>query len=307
MSINITASPADEGQRLDIFCVRHIPGPSRAVLQRAIKNGDITVNGQTVKPRYIVRADDVVYVRLPGKTPPAAPPPALPSPPILYEDKDIVVINKPAGLTVQPGIANEAGTVMDWFISRYPGLRGGLVHRLDKDTSGVLVLAKTPAAHVYLKQQFKKRRVKKEYLAVVFGTPKASDGRITRPLARSKRNPMRRTVDEQGKGAITEWRLEKKLGHKYALLRVFPFTGRTHQIRVHLHFIGHPIVGDRLYTFKRQISPPGVTRQLLHAEKLTTKLPPGKLTRRLNRRKTFTAPLPEDFQQVLRCLRQTSS
>ena len=299
-SLTVTSSAA--GQRLDIFCVSKVLSLSRTALQRAIKNGDITVNNQVVKPRYIVRADDIVHVQLPAKTLPAAPPSSPPSPPVLYEDKDIVVINKPAGLTVQPGIANETGTITDWFASRYPGRRGGLVHRLDKDTSGVLVLAKTDKIHAYLKQQFKKRRVKKEYLAVVFGAPKARDGRITRPLARSKRNPIRRAVPpaglprealaKWGKPAITEWQLEKKLGHKYALLRVFPFTGRTHQIRVHLHFLGHPIVGDRLYTFKRQHSPPGVTRQLLHAHKLTLALLSGK-------RKTFTAPLPEDFQEVL--------
>lgn len=289
-SLTVTSSAA--GQRLDVFCVSQALGLSRTALQRAIKNGDITVNNQTVKPRYIVRADDIVHVRLSEKTPSVVPPPVLPSPPIIYEDKDIVVINKPAGLAVQPGIANEAGTITDWFASRYPGRRGGLVHRLDKDTSGVLVLAKTPAAHAYLKQQFKKRRVKKEYLAIVFGAPKASDGRITRPLARSKRNPLRRTIDEAGKIAITEWRLEKKLGHKYALLKVFPFTGRTHQIRVHLHFLGYPIVGDKLYTFKRQHPPSGVTHQLLHAHKLT-------LTLLSSKRKTLTAPLPEDFQSVL--------
>ncbi len=289
-SLTVTSSAA--GQRLDIFCVSKVLSLSRTALQRAIKNGDITVNNQVVKPRYIVRTDDIVHVQLPAKTLPAAPPSSPPSPPILYEDKDIVVINKPAGLTVQPGIANETGTITDWFTSRYPGRRGGLVHRLDKDTSGVLVLAKTDKIHAYLKQQFKKRRVKKEYLAVVFGVPKASDGRITRPLARSKRNPLRRTIDETGKPAITEWQLEKKLGYKYALLRVFPFTGRTHQIRVHLHFLGHPIVGDKLYTFKRQHPPAGVTHQLLHAHKLTLALPSGK-------RKTFTAPLPVDFQRVL--------
>lgn len=284
--------PSAAGQRLDIFCVSQALGLSRTALQRAIKNGDITVNYQAVKPRYIVRAADIVHVQLPAKTLPAAPTSIPPSPPILYEDKDIVVINKPAGLTVQPGIANETGTITDWFASRYPGRRGGLVHRLDKDTSGVLVLAKTPAAHAYFKQQFKKRRVKKEYLAIVFGIPKASDGRITRPLTRSRRNPLRRMIDEAGKPAITEWQLEKKLGHKYALLRVFPFTGRTHQIRVHLHFIGHPIVGDKLYTFKRQHPPSGVTHQLLHAHQLTLTLLSGK-------RKTFIAPLPEDFQNVL--------
>jgi 23S rRNA pseudouridine1911/1915/1917 synthase len=141
--------------------------------------------------------------------------------------------------------------------------------------------------------------VKKEYLALVFGVPGGTDGRVTRPLVRSRRNPSRRAAVPRtetntliGKPAITEWRLEKAFAKKYALLRVFPLTGRTHQIRVHLHHIGHPIVGDALYTFKRQKPPAGVPRQLLHAEKLTVMTSPGV-------RKTFTAPLPEDFQSVL--------
>lgn len=282
--------------------MRHISDLSRAALQRAIREGNITVNEQATKPRYIVHAGDIVRAELQTDTISSTQPTKLPAPPILYEDKDIVVIDKPAGVTVHPGLANETGTIIDWFADRYPANSGDLVHRLDKDTSGVLVLAKTSEALNHLKIHFKKRRVKKEYLALVFGVPKKGEGRVNQPLARSKRNPIRRTVPPQGlprealakwgKPAITEWQLEEKISDKYALLRVFPLTGRTHQIRVHLHFISHPIIGDPLYTFKRQHSPTGVTHQLLHAHQLTLTLPSGK-------RKTFTAPLPADFQTVL--------
>ncbi|MEK7557203.1 MAG: RluA family pseudouridine synthase, partial [Patescibacteria group bacterium] len=234
--------------------------------------------------------------------------------PILYEDKDVVVINKPTGLEAHPSASTgQASTVSGWFGQRYPEAehvgeeenRPGIVHRLDKETSGVMILAKTNTAYQHLKNEFKVRRAKKEYLALVFGIPTMKRGRVTRPLGRSPRNPLRRTIDAAGKPAITEWQIERKIskqglaphrrgapGAGFALLRLFPFTGRTHQLRAHLHFLGHPIVGDKLYTFKRQRPPQGVTRQLLHAEKLTLTLPSGK-------RKTFIAPLPDDFARAI--------
>lgn len=311
----VTAEEA--GQRLDVFCVSKLPHISRAAIQKAIKAGQITINNKIVKPRQVIKVRDSVEVI----TPPSPSPHLMgrklsPSSEgeipegvkILYEDKDVVVIDKPAGVEVHPGMIPGQPTLTAWFKKKYPNTknvgeaegRPGIVHRLDKDTSGVLILAKTPLALEHLKKEFKTRRAKKEYLALVFGLPTMKRGRITRPIARSPRNPLRRTIaaeprgDEvalRGKPAVTEWQIEKKL-NKLALLRLFPFTGRTHQLRVHLHFIGHPIVGDSLYTFKRQRPPQGVTRQLLHAEKLTLTLPSGKT-------KTFVAPLPDDFQRAI--------
>ncbi len=285
------ASAGDVGQRLDIFCVRRMRELSRSAIQKAVKSGDITVNGEQAKPRYVVREGDIVRARLRDK-PPAAPPAPPPSLPVIYEDKDVVAVDKPPFVAVQPGVAQETGTAADWLEGRLPDHTGGLAHRLDRGTSGVLLMAKNKEALEYLRKQFQKRRVKKEYLALVFGAPKAKEGRVSRALARSSRYPLRRTVNPSGKPAVTEWRLERKLGGRFALLKVFPLTGRTHQIRVHLHFIGHPVVGDPLYTFKRRHSPSGVTRQLLHAQKLTAVMPSGK-------RKTITAGLSRDFQDVL--------
>lgn len=301
-TIRITATTA--GQRLDVFCVAQIPDISRAAIQRAIKDGEITINGQTVKPREVVRENDTVTVSLVPTPLQTTSPLGELSLPILYEDKDLVVINKPAGVAVHPGHGAAQPTVTAWFTQRYPDNlsvgentdRPGVVHRLDKDTSGVLVLAKNQPAYEHLKEQFQRRRAHKEYLALVFGTPGEPKGRINRALLRSKRNPLRRTIDPHGKEAITEWRREETFGKDYALLRVFPFTGRTHQIRAHLHFLGFPIVGDALYTFKRQRPPQGVQRQMLHAEKLTLTLPTGK-------RATFMAPLASDFESVLTRLR----
>lgn len=299
----------EAGQRLDVFCAVHIPQFSRATIQKAIKLGTIRLNEAIVKPRTTLQEGQQITVNIDTDatadvtlTPVAMP--------IIYEDKDVVVINKPAGVSVHLGQGTRQYTVVDWLMSKYvdisnvgdvredgtPNDRPGIVHRLDKDTSGVLIMAKTQQAFEVLKEQFKRRSAKKEYLALVFGVPGETSGRIVRALARSKRNPLRRTIDEAGKEAITEWRRQEKFGTRFALLRVYPLTGRTHQIRVHLHFLGFPIVGDNLYTFKRQKSPQGVRRQLLHAEKLTVTMVNGD-------KRSFIAPLSNDFSTIIDQLR----
>jgi 23S rRNA pseudouridine1911/1915/1917 synthase len=291
-----------------------MPGLSRAALQKAIKVGQVTVNGQAVKPRQTLKTGDQIEMKINQSAAPAPVPDTVPENiAVLYEDKDVVVIDKPAGVEVHAGMVGGQPTITAWFQHKYPTAqnigedegRPGVVHRLDKDTSGVLLLAKNPKALEHLKKEFKNRHAKKEYVALVYGVPLMKKGRITRPIGRTPRNPLRRTIDENGKPAVTEWQLEKRInqpgltprragspGAGFALLRLFPFTGRTHQLRVHLHFLGHPIVGDKLYTFKRQRPPEGVYRQLLHAEKLTVTLPTG-------RRKTFIAPLPDDFARAI--------
>lgn len=299
----ISVTPQEQGQRLDVFCVSQLPGVSRSALQQQIKARSITVNGKAVKANYTVRTGDTIALTLPPSS--SAPVvSSLPTIPILFEDKDLVVINKPAGVTMYAGQGLETGTVADWFKRRYGNspiigpdeMRSGIVHRLDKETSGVVLLARTQEMYDYLQAQFSRQRPKKEYLALIFGIPGMKDGRINQPLARSKRYPLRRTIDASGRPAITEWQREESFGNAYALLRVFPLTGRMHQIRVHLHFLGYPIVGDRLYTYKKQRPPQGVQRQMLHAVKLTMKMLTGKYV-------IFEAPPPEDFTTVLNTLR----
>lgn len=301
MDQTCTVGDESHGQRLDVFCTAAIPGYSRSAIQKAIKNEHILVNGSAAKPRQIVKAGDHIRVHIEDMEPLSSEPMNVEvNIPIVHEDRDAVVINKPAGIAVHPGVGVRAGTVADWFAKRYPDAVGvgegenrpGIVHRLDKDTSGIMILAKNERAYEHLKKQFQMRRPKKEYLALVFGVPGGRDGRITQPISRSRRNPLRRAVDPQGKESATDWMMEEKFGSSFALIRAFPQTGRMHQIRVHLHFLGYPIVGDHLYTFKRKKQPVGVTRHLLHAEKLTITLPSGST-------KTFTAPLPEDFTAVL--------
>lgn len=302
MSAVYTISTEEAGQRLDLFCVAQQPGVSRSALQRAIKEGQITVNRASVKPRYTLKAGDVVMMPGLSPTPDTTIPPEVTaelSLPILYEDADVVVVNKPAGIAMHAGVGSTGATIAHWFATRYPEsaqvggdpMRPGIVHRLDKDTSGVVILAKTPAAHLFLSEQFAKRRAQKEYVALVFGVPSGEEGRINQPLLRSRTNPLRRTIHPNGKPAITEWRREMRWQH-YTLLRLHPITGRMHQLRAHLHWLGYPIVGDRLYTIKRQSPPAGVSHHLLHAATLTVMLPN-------KHQKTFTAPLPDDFAEIV--------
>ncbi|HSX25140.1 MAG TPA: RluA family pseudouridine synthase, partial [Candidatus Andersenbacteria bacterium] len=292
MGASYVIEDKQSGQRLDVFCTVMMNGVSRAAIQRAIKEAQILVNGLETRAKYILKTGDIVKIAILD-----APEASLEEEkevrlPVLYEDRDVVVVNKPAGIAVHHGVGLRSGTVADWFVQHYPDVkqmgeqegRAGIVHRLDKDTSGVLILAKNDQALEMLKKQFQDRRAKKEYLALCFGVPGGKDGRITKSIGRSRKNPMRRAVDEDGKEAATEWQIERRFGEVFSLLRVFPFTGRTHQIRVHLHHLGYPIVGDQLYAFKKKKQPAGVKRQLLHAEKLTITLPNEKT-------KTFTAPL----------------
>ena len=219
---------------------------------------------------------------------------------IIYEDKNIVVLDKPAGLLTHPTDKKEKDALTDKLIEYYPEIknvgaspRPGIVHRLDKDTSGLIIAAKNNKAYNYLKEQFKKRLVKKEYLALVAGKLKEKTGIITKPITRSKREPSKRTVGLWGKWkkAITRYEVIKEFKN-YSLLKVMLETGRMHQIRVHLASIGHPVAGDKIYKFKRQTAPKGLKRQFLHASFLNFKLPDGK-------KMTFYSKLPQDLQKTL--------
>lgn len=230
-------------------------------------------------------------------------------PAILYEDNGVLVIDKPAGLIVHDSGRTEGETVVDWFIQYAPEAKGvgesqtlqdgtrierhGIVHRLDRETSGVMVLAKTQAAHAHLKKQFHDRLVKKEYRAFVYGVMKERQGTIARPIGRSASDPRRRSAEKGSKGlrrgAVTDWELLTQ-NDAYAYLKLLPTTGRTHQLRVHLKAISRPIVGDILYapTHLLESDNLGIDRLALHAHVLTLELPSGE-------QKTFTAPLPGSF------------
>lgn len=227
---------------------------------------------------------------------------------VIHEERDFVVLDKPAGLAVHGGPGVQGVTLAGWLVKRYPEvkrvgddpkLRPGIVHRLDKDTSGVMVVARNQKAFEELKQLFKERRVEKTYLALVVGVPKRRSGIIDAQVGRSLRTPVKRAAGASARGArqaVTAYRLLEKLG-RYSLLEVKPKTGRMHQIRVHLNAIGCPVAGDRVYG-GAQAALHGLDRQFLHAWRIEFSYPEG-------RRLRFESPLPEDLKIVLNTLRKS--
>ena len=295
----------DAGTRLDRCLSRLIPGSSRSYLQKLIKDGLVSSNGDILDiPRYPVRAGMKITVRLPEESgnEPVAEPFEFP---ILYEDDVMLVIDKPAGVVVHPAAGNPSGTVVNALLGRYPQLmdemacqnsRPGIVHRLDKDTSGCLCIAKTASAQFKLSTAFASRDTSKTYMALVRGVPVRPQGEIITLIGRHPVNRQKMAVVERnGKQAITRYSLISSGivdGAEISLLHVKILTGRTHQIRVHLASIGHPVLGDALYGGSRT-AVSGADRQLLHAWKLELPHPAtGEMIR-------FQAPVPEDMQFII--------
>ncbi len=291
-------------ERLDRFIAREVQGLSRSAVQRLIASGAVTVNGAPTKASYVPAPGDLVRVELPAEEAPAPQPEAIPLS-LLYEDAHLLVVNKPAGLVVHPGAGRAAGTLVNALLAhrpelaqRFPGTdRPGIVHRLDRDTSGVMVVAADADARRALLAQFKGRDVDKRYLALVYGEPQPGRGAIEAPIGR---DPLHRTrmavVAEGGRPARTEYTVVARLARgRAALVEAQLLTGRTHQIRVHLAAIGHPVVGDAVYGYRRgEIAAP---RILLHSWRLSLAHPVT------GERMTFEAPLPEDMAAVLARLR----
>ncbi|MFH0852702.1 MAG: RluA family pseudouridine synthase [bacterium] len=271
-------------------------------LQSKIKHGWISngVSGQTKKPSYILKEADKIEVGI-------LPPQEISLEPdknikvhIIYEDKDVIALHKQAGLTVHPSPAQKSGTLVNALLVHYPPLkdvgedpaRPGIVHRLDKDTSGLMIIAKNNSAFAWLKKQFQERKVVKKYLALVVGRPKKLSGEIKTLIARSKSDPTKQRVGvKEGKEAITMYKTLKQYNN-FTLIEAQPKTGRMHQIRVHLAWLGNPVAGDTKYGTKSSPKPQGLKRQFLHATYLKIKLPNDEI-------KEFTASLPDDLQAVL--------
>jgi 23S rRNA pseudouridine1911/1915/1917 synthase len=290
---------SDEEVRVDKFLADQLPDISRSQIKRMIEAGHVRLDGLVVekagvkaKPGGILEIL-VVEENLDGLIPEDMPIA------ILYEDEHVLVVDKPAGLVVHPGAGNSGGTLVNALLAYFPPIRQvgeldrpGVVHRLDKETSGVLIFAKTDKAYRWLVREFKSRDVHKTYLALVDGHPPTPTGRIEAPVVRDSRSRTRMSVGLRGQGrpAVSEYyTLEKFTNHTY--LEVHPITGRTHQIRVHLNYIGVPVVGDTLYGRRN----PSITldRFFLHAKSLTLRLP-GERTARI-----FVAQLPDELQIVL--------
>jgi 23S rRNA pseudouridine1911/1915/1917 synthase len=292
------------GERLDVALVMNTDGLSRAQLQALIKDGQVTVDGQIAKPALKLRGGEIIRVTMPeAEADDRVSAQNIPLD-VLYEDEVLAVINKPAGLVVHPGDGNADGTLVNALLARYPDVgqipydarRRGIVHRLDKETSGVILVARTAPVQRALMEQFSTRTVEKFYTAFVERTPKTLTGRIEAPIARDSNQRKRMAIVRAGKPAITEYTVkDTDFNGGQALLEVQIFTGRTHQIRVHLAFIGSPVVGDRVYGFRKQRV--GLKRHWLHAARLTFDHPIS------GQRLTFEAPLPAELTDVLAKLR----
>ncbi|NJN76875.1 MAG: RluA family pseudouridine synthase [Synechococcaceae cyanobacterium RL_1_2] len=285
------------GDRLDRYLSEHLPDLSRSRLQKLISQGHVTINGDicTTK-KTILKAQDLIIVTIPDLETLSLEPEAIPLD-ILYEDGELIIINKPSDLVVHPAPGHYHGTLVNAILHHCQDLAGiggverpGIVHRLDKDTTGAIVVAKTDHAHRHLQQQIKDRVAKREYIAIVHGCPRDLAGTIEQPLARHPVHRQKIAIDPDGRPARTHWQIKENFGN-YSLLQFQLDTGRTHQIRVHIAHLGHPIVGDPLYSAGRSVGV-NLTGQALHAEKLTLVHPITDETI------TAIAPWPGEFKKL---------
>tara|TARA_B100000941_G_scaffold87505_1_gene60523 strand:- start:358 stop:1323 length:966 start_codon:yes stop_codon:yes gene_type:complete len=305
------------GKRLDHYLLGHLTKYSRSRLQAFIRSGQILVNGNKCKTGYSLEMNDIIQVDvLKEESNLKKLVPEDLDLTIIHEDESIVVINKPAGIIVHPGTGINSGTIANGLayhfqkLSNVNGdLRPGIVHRLDKDTSGVMAIAKNNSAHTFLADQFKDRKVKKKYIGLTWGLWDNAKGEINEPLLRNKKDPTKYSVNSNGKISITKYKVEKIFRHS-SLVSFFPLTGRTHQIRIHASHIGHPIFGDEKYGggisrskgflpefkfhYKKIIQK--FNRHALHAEKLEFLHPINKQIVK------FDSPLPQEFLDLVKSI-----
>lgn len=299
----ITVEAAAAGSRLDTYLAARLREVTRSQAKALIERGDVVVEGTQPKPSHPVRPGQRIEVRIRLAPQPARPEPEPIPIAIAYEDDDLAVVDKPAGIAVHPGAGRTGGTLVNALLAALPRLSGldrtrpGIVHRLDKDTSGLMVVAKTDAAHRALAAQIRARAARREYTALLRGTVPWQERTVTAPIAR---HPVRRrqmAVREGGREATTHFAVAQRLG-SFTLVECRLETGRTHQIRVHAKHIGYPLSGDPLYGRRGEL---GLTRQFLHASRLSFDHP------RTGERMTFTSPLPADLQEALETLRRSVS
>jgi 23S rRNA pseudouridine1911/1915/1917 synthase len=306
--IKLTVPVGEAGERLDRFLAAQLPELSRTRIQSLVDHGRVTVNGAPGKRSYRVENGDAMVIEIPALSPALAQPEAIPLD-ILYQDDDVAVVNKPAGMIVHPGAGAKSGTVVNALLHEFgaPGelssiggeLRPGIVHRLDRETSGVLLIARNDLVHRALVEQFSGRQIQKNYVALVHGKLKEDSGRIELPVARDLHRRTRMTTKRrEGRAARTDWRVRLRLPG-YTLVEADLHTGRTHQIRVHFSALGHPVVGDTLYGAPRQpkvgsAALPPLGRNFLHAARIQFTHPTtGKAI-------DVRAPLPAELVDYLR-------
>jgi 23S rRNA pseudouridine1911/1915/1917 synthase len=318
--VKLTVESRAHGWRLDHYLSRLFPNHSRAALQRAVSSGHVTLNGLTVRSSRRLRVNDRIDIQLPDGDESRIKPEELPLE-ILYEDDAIIVVNKSSGMVVHPGRGTYSGTLASALQFHFDQLsdvagrhRPGIVHRLDRDTSGVILVARDNQIHQLVSKQFELREVKKEYRAIVRGIPELDSDYIRTHVCVHNRIREKMMVCAPGgrsREAVTFYQTAERLG-EYALLELHPHTGRTHQLRVHMQHIGTPIIADRLYTGQKSFSrsdiagteesknaEPLIERQALHAFRLAIRHPVS------GKQIQFEAPLPQDMQRTLDALRQT--
>lgn len=311
--ISISVDIVDSDTRIDLFLASHINEFTRSRIQTLIKQGNVKVNHNAIKASHRLKAGDEISIFVPHSSPYLLKPEKIDLS-IIYEDSSIIVLDKPPGLVVHPAPGHRSGTLVHGLLHHCNDLSGiggvlrpGIVHRLDKDTSGLLVVAKNDKAHNSLSGQFKDGKVNKRYIALVHGIPKIKEGKIELPISRHPVKRKEMAVSQlKGKNALTLWKIQDVIGDKFTLLSVIIKTGRTHQIRVHMSHIGHPVVGDSVYGYKKnwwnkntnypmEISAL-IKRQMLHAEYLGFFHPDTK------EYIEFKSQIPEDINLVLKNL-----
>ncbi|HTL69200.1 MAG TPA: RluA family pseudouridine synthase [Lacunisphaera sp.] len=292
-------------ERADKVLAAGFPVYSRAAFQRALAGGLVRADGKVIAQDDEVRAGQVLEFSFPAIQPAELKPVDIPLD-VVFEDKHLIVLNKPAGMVVHPGVGTGEDTLVHALLAHCAGElsgiggveRPGIVHRIDKETTGLLVVAKNDVAHRALADQFASRTLTKEYLALVSGVPEGKSGMIDRSISRHPVHRHRMTTGEGGRPARTDWTVEKAFAGRAALVRCRIHTGRTHQIRVHFKSIGHPLLGDATYGWKPDPLLPMPPRVMLHAERLVLMHPKSGKTLDL------TAPLPKDFREMLAALKQ---
>jgi len=283
----------DQGKRLDVYLTEKLTDLSRSYIQKLIDKSLISVNEKIKKASYKVNEDDAILMQLPELEELEVLPKDIPVD-IVYEDDDLVVVNKPKGMVVHPAVGNYHDTLVNallFHVKNLSGINGvlrpGIVHRIDKDTTGIIVVAKNDKAHAYLSEQFKAHSMKREYYALVHGNIKKDKGTIDAPIGRNKNDRMKMAIVESGRRAVTHYEVLNRY-EGFTLIKAVLETGRTHQIRVHLASIHHPVVGDFVYGTKKE----SIKGQLLHAARLGFETPDkGHLE--------FSRPVHDEFKQML--------
>ena len=293
----------DNGKRIDKYLSSLLDGKSRSYIQRVIDDGKVNVNGKIVKSNYKLKIKDIINLEIPEPTELEVIPENIPLD-ILYEDKDVIVVNKSQGMVVHPAPGSSNGTMVNALLYHCKDLSGingvirpGIVHRIDKDTSGILVVAKNDNSHNILAEQLKDHSMTREYYALVEGIIKEDEGTINEPLARHPKERIKISVVKGGREAITHFKVIERF-KEYTLVKCILETGRTHQIRVHMAYIGHPLVGDPVYGYKKQKFK--LQGQMLHAKVL------GFIHPSTKEYMQFESPLPDYFTEIINKLKSSS-